>query len=101
MRGDTVEFRILGPLEVVAGERRLAVGGARTRAVLALLLMNANRVVPADVLINELWPELAPDRAAANLQVRLSELRKALRTVAQGDRLQTRPPGYSLRVDSD
>ena len=101
MRGDTVEFRILGPLEVVAGERRVAVGGARTRAVLALLLMNANRVVPADVLIRELWPDLAPDRAAANLQVRLSELRKALRTVAQGDRLQTRPPGYSLRVASD
>jgi DNA-binding SARP family transcriptional activator/pimeloyl-ACP methyl ester carboxylesterase len=101
MRGDTVEFRILGPLEVVAGERRLAVGGARTRAVLALLLMNANRVVPADVLIRELWPDLAPDRAAANLHVRLSELRKALRTVAQDDRLQTRPPGYSLRVASD
>ena len=63
-----------------------------------MLLMNANRVVPAAVLTRELWPDLAPDRAAANLQVRLSELRKALRAVAQDDRLQTRPPGYSLRV---
>jgi DNA-binding SARP family transcriptional activator/pimeloyl-ACP methyl ester carboxylesterase len=69
--------------------------------VLALLLLNANRVVSADRLMQELWPELAPDRAAANLQVRLSELRKALRAGDQADRLETRPPGYLLRVAPD
>jgi len=94
----TLEFHVLGPLEVFAGGRSLSVGGSRTRAVLALLLLNANRVVSADRLMQELWPQLAPDRAAANLQVRLSELRKALRTVGEADRLETRPPGYVLRV---
>jgi DNA-binding SARP family transcriptional activator/pimeloyl-ACP methyl ester carboxylesterase len=69
--------------------------------VLALLLLNANRVVSTDRLMQELWPELAPDRAAANLQVRLSELRKALRTVEEADRLETRAPGYVLRVAPD
>jgi len=92
-----VEFHVLGPLEVFVGGRSLSVGGSRTRAVLALLL-HANRVVSADRLMEELWPELAPDRAAANLQVRLSELRKALRAVGEADRLQTRAPGYVLRI---
>ena len=99
--GSTLEFHVLGPLEVVAGERPLAVGGARTRAVLALLLMNANDMVPAERLADQLWPDLAPDRAAANLQVRLSELRRALRSVGESQRLQTRPPGYILRVAPD
>ena len=75
-----------------------AVGGTRTRAVLAFLLINANAVVSADRLAEELWPGLAPGRAAANLQVRLSELRKALRSVAEEDRLATQAPGYVLRV---
>ena len=77
----------------MAGERSLAVGGARTRAVLALLLMNANRTVPAERLADQLWPDLAPDRAAANLQVRLSELRRALRSVGESQRLQTQSAG--------
>ncbi len=85
-------------MEVRAGERPLAVGGARTRAVLALLLMHANRTVSAEHLADQLWPDLAPDRAAANLQVRLSELRRALRSVGESQRLQTQPPGYILRV---
>ena len=96
-----MEFRVLGPLEVTSGGRLLPVGGARTRAVLAFLLMNANAVVPADRLAEELWPGLAPGRAAANLQVRLSELRKALRSVGEGDRLATQAPGYVLRVTAD
>jgi len=99
--GSTLEFYVLGPLEVIADERPLAVGGARTRAVLALLLINANRTVPAEQLADQLWPELAADRAAANLQVRLSELRRALRSVGESQRLQTRPPGYIFRVAPD
>jgi DNA-binding SARP family transcriptional activator len=74
-----VEFRILGPVEVIQGGQACAVGGPRTRGVLALLLLNANRVVSADRLAEALWPELGPAKAAANLQVRLAQLRRALR----------------------
>jgi DNA-binding SARP family transcriptional activator/pimeloyl-ACP methyl ester carboxylesterase len=96
-----VEFRVLGPLELISGEQPLAVGGARTRAVLAMLLVNANRVVPAERMADELWPGHTADRGAANLQVRLSGLRRALRSVGEEDRLVTRPPGYLLRVAGD
>jgi len=72
-----VEFRVLGPLELISGEQPLAVGGTRTRAVLAMLLVSANRVVPADRVADELWPGHPAGRGAANLQVRLSELQLA------------------------
>jgi DNA-binding SARP family transcriptional activator/pimeloyl-ACP methyl ester carboxylesterase len=93
-----VEFRVLGPLEVTADGQPLELAGARTRAVLAVLLVSANQVVSSDRLIEELWPGQPADRATGSLQVRLSELRKALRTAGEADRLATRPPGYLLRV---
>jgi DNA-binding SARP family transcriptional activator len=96
-----VEFRVLGPIEVIHGGQAFAVGGARARAVLAVLLLNANRVVSADRLARELWPDLEPDRAAANLQVRLTELRRALRSAGEADRLVTRPPGYIFLAGAD
>ena len=55
-----VEFRILGPLEVRVGDRVLRIPGRRQRALLALLLLNANRVVSADRLLDELWAREAP-----------------------------------------
>ena len=94
-----MKFNVLGPLEVSAAERPLAIGGSRARAVLALLLLDANRVVPAIRLMDEVWPQLTRERAAANLHVRLSELRRALRTVGESERLETRAPGYVLRVE--
>jgi DNA-binding SARP family transcriptional activator/pimeloyl-ACP methyl ester carboxylesterase len=96
-----VQFHLLGPLDVTHDGRTVAVGGPRTRAVLAMLLLDANRVVAADRLVDELWPEHGQQRGAANLQVRLSELRRALRSVGEGERLVTRPPGYVLRVAAD
>ena len=88
-----MEFRVLGPVEVTVSGRSLGLGGARARAVLAMLLAHANQVVSADRLGDELWPGHPADKAAASLQVRLSELRKAFRSAAGADRLATRAPG--------
>ena len=81
---------------MTADGQSLGLAGARTRAVLAMLLVHANQVVSSDRLIEELWP--SQPRAADSLQVRLSELRKALRSAGEADRLATRSPGYLLRV---
>lgn len=93
-----MDFGVLGPLEVTAGGRPAKLAGARTRAVLAVLLVHANQVVSSDRLIEELWPGHPPRKAADSLQVRLSELRKALRSAGEAGRLATRPPGYLLQV---
>jgi len=96
-----MEFSILGPVEVTVSGRPLELSGARARAVLATLIVHANHVVAAEQLLDELWPLQPTDRALASLQVRLSELRKVLRSAADSpgaDRLGTRPPGYLLRV---
>jgi DNA-binding SARP family transcriptional activator/pimeloyl-ACP methyl ester carboxylesterase len=91
-----VDFGVLGPLEVTAGGRPVKLARPRTRAVLAVLLVHANQVVSSDRLIEELWPGHPPQKAADSLQVRLSELRKALRSAGEAGRLATRPPGYMI-----
>ena len=93
-----MEFRVLGPLEVAVDGQSLGLAGVRTRAVLAVLLMHANQVVSSDRLLEELWPGQPADKATDSLQVRLSELRRALRSAGEADRLVTRAPGYLLRV---
>jgi DNA-binding SARP family transcriptional activator len=90
-----VEFRILGPLEVVEGDRVLMLGGSRQRALLALLLTRSNEVVSADRLIEELWPREPPQNAANALQYHVSQLRKSL---SASDAIVTQPPGYLIRV---
>ena len=92
-----MNFRILGPLDVMDGEREVSLPGPRPRALLAVLLLHANEVVPAERLVDELWGEDSPERAAAALRVNVSRLRKAL----PGDVLTTRAPGYVLRVEGD
>jgi predicted ATPase/DNA-binding SARP family transcriptional activator len=94
-----MEFRILGPLEVAAGDELLALGGSKQRALLAILLLHANEVVSSDRLIEGLWSERPPESGRKVLQVRVSQLRKALGTA--GRQLLTRPPGYVLRVDRE
>ena len=92
-----MEFRILGPLEVWDEGGEVSLGGPKPRALLAVLLLHPNEVVPADRLIDELWGEDSPEDAAAALRVNVSRLRKAL---AQ-DVLTTRSPGYVIRVEPD
>jgi predicted ATPase/DNA-binding SARP family transcriptional activator len=93
-----MQFRILGPLEVAQGDRLVSLAGAQ-RSLLALLLLSANEVMSVDRLIDELWDERAPESGRSALQVRVSQLRKALG--GDGGRIATRAPGYVLRVDRD
>src|SRR3954453_10486923 len=72
-----LEFRVLGPLEVLAGGSPVRLGGPRQRAVLAILLGHANEVVPADRLIDDVWDE-PPETAANVLQGYISHLRRTL-----------------------
>jgi DNA-binding SARP family transcriptional activator len=95
-----MEFRILGPLEILDDEgASVALRGSRERAVLALLLLSANRVVSTERLADDLWGDRPPEGAAHALQVHVSRLRKALRAAGGDEVLVTRPPGYLLRVD--
>ena len=89
-----MEFRILGPLEIVDGERRLALGGTKRRAVAALLLLDANQVVPVERLVDGVWGDDPPATALGSLQNHVLRLRREL-----GDRLVTRAPGYLIRAE--
>jgi DNA-binding SARP family transcriptional activator len=94
-----MDFRILGPLEVCADRRALPLGGAKQRALLALLLLHRNEVVSVDRAIDSLWGEAPPPAAAKTVQVYVSRLRRLLGPRgAAGTRLVTRPPGYLLEV---
>ena len=97
LRPRQMEFRILGALDVVEGERSLPLGGARQRALLAILLTRANEVVSRDTLVDELWGGEPPDTARNTLQGYISHLRKAV----GADVLVTRAPGYVVRVEPD
>ena len=90
-----VEFRILGPVEVIDRDKTLTLGGQKQRAVLAALLIDAGRVVSTDYLVDALWGEHPPKTAATSLQNFVSQLRKALGP----ETLVTKAPGYQLRLE--
>ena len=98
---ESLEFRILGPLEVLLGGVPRRVGGPKQRALLALLLLSANRVVSRDRLVTELFGYETPTPADTALRVRVSRLRTALRSDEGEARLLARAPGYVLRVEQD
>jgi DNA-binding SARP family transcriptional activator len=89
-----VEFAILGPLEVRVDGRRLALGGPKQRAVLAMLLLDANRPVSRDRLIDGLWGESPPRSASHTLDDYVSRLRRVL----GGERIEREAAGFVLRV---
>lgn len=91
-----MEFLILGPLEVSDDGRRLALGGPKQRAVLAHLILRANKVVPADLLIDGLWGEGRPESARNTLHVR-----HRLRKLLDDGRIEGRDGGYVLTAAPD
>jgi DNA-binding SARP family transcriptional activator len=100
-------FRILGPLEVEDGLQSLRLGGHQQRALLALLLLRANEVVPVDEIIDDLWGAEPPASASRSVHALISKLRRRLEGEAADNAngetggngvLFTRPHGYVLSV---
>lgn len=91
-----LEFRILGPLEVLDDGSPVALGGRNQRALLTLLLLHANEPVSTGRLVDEMWGENPPRTATTSLQNTVAQLRKLLGPSF----LQTRPNGYMLQLDA-
>lgn len=91
--GPSVEFRLLGPVEAWCGGARLPLGGRKPRALLAALLLEPGWVVSAETLIDLIWDQDPPDTARTLVQTYVWTLRQAV-----GDLIETRPPGYLIRV---
>ena len=89
-----MDYRILGPFEVYDGDEPVVLGAGKQRALLALLLLHANDVVPVDRLIDDLWGESPPPTAGKIVQNYVSQLRRAL----EGGTLLTRSHGYVLQA---
>ena len=94
-----MEFRILGPLELSDENGVVDLAGSKQRALLAVLLLHVNSVVSSDRLIADLWGQEPPSSGVTALQVRVSQLRKALGKAAT--LVETRAPGYVLRLGLD
>jgi DNA-binding SARP family transcriptional activator/streptogramin lyase len=90
-----IEFRILGPLEVELDGQLVLLGPPKQRALLAWLLLHANRVASRDRIVDALWGERPPETAVSALQGYIAGLRKAI----GADRIETRTSGYRLRAD--
>jgi DNA-binding SARP family transcriptional activator/pimeloyl-ACP methyl ester carboxylesterase len=90
-----MEFKLLGPLEVHDGSAPVVLAGRKQRALLARLLLDVNRTVASDRLVDDLWGEDVPESAQKMVQIYVSQLRKVL----PNGMLQTRPPGYAIEVD--
>src|SRR5918999_920603 len=96
-----MDFRILGPLEVLDEGRAVALGGSKQRSLLALFLVHANETLTTDRLIDELWGDRPPATAAKNVQMQVSRLRKALAAGAGRELVVTRERGYELELDPE
>jgi DNA-binding SARP family transcriptional activator/ABC-type oligopeptide transport system substrate-binding subunit len=90
-----VEFRILGPLEVLDGDQQIALGGAKPRSLLALLLLARRRPISTERLIDEMWDSRRPETAHKIVQLHISSLRKAI----GAERISTVEHGYVLHLE--
>ena len=90
-----MDFRILGPFEAIDETGPVQLTAGKQRALLALLLLDAERVVPIDRLVDDLWGDDVPDTAAKMVQILVSQLRKLL----PAGLLRTRAPGYLVELE--
>ena len=94
------EFGVLGPLQIRVDGEPVALGTPKQRAVLAMLLINRNRPVATDALIEAAWEQFPPPDPRASLHSYVSNLRKLLAGIGVDSRttLASAPPGYRLSV---
>jgi DNA-binding SARP family transcriptional activator len=92
---EPIEFQVLGPTEARQAGKPIPLSGARRRALVTRLLLDAGRAVSAETLLEDVWGDEAPPAALATLQSHVSQLRKVL-----GNRLQRSTAGYILRLDA-
>src|SRR5262245_44836307 len=89
-----MEFRLLGPMEVLAGDERVELTGAKRRALVALLAVRPGQARPRDGIAEQLWDGDPPPGAANTVKAHVFQLRKVL----GADVLETTPAGYALAV---
>jgi DNA-binding SARP family transcriptional activator len=96
-----LEFGVLGPLQMIAGGGPMPLGAPKQRAVLAMLVLNRNRPVSVDSLINAVWDQLPVPAARASIHSYVSRLRGLIGAAGLGANhvLASAPPGYQLSVD--
>jgi DNA-binding SARP family transcriptional activator/tetratricopeptide (TPR) repeat protein len=93
-----MEYRLLGPLEIVAGDHNLQISSARQRTVLAMLLLQANKVVPVGQLVDAVWDDNPPATAKSQIHTCISGLRGQLASAGAARVIVTRPVGYAMTV---
>jgi SARP family transcriptional regulator, regulator of embCAB operon len=95
-----VGFGVLGPLEMTVGGTPVSLGPRKQRAVLGMLVINRNRAVGTEALIDAAWGQRAPQEARASLHTYVSNLRRLLNSAGVDGRtvLAAAPPGYRLCV---
>ncbi|WIX88164.1 BTAD domain-containing putative transcriptional regulator [Amycolatopsis sp. DG1A-15b] len=96
-----MEFRILGPVELRLGDRKFALGRAKERALLGVLMLNHGKVVSLRTVIEALWDDNPPTHAKKDLQAYISRLRAALRRCGASARIVTQRAGYLFLLEDD
>jgi DNA-binding SARP family transcriptional activator/Tfp pilus assembly protein PilF len=94
-------FRVLGPLDVAGPAGPVRIPAGRQQIILAALLLEANRVVGTDHLVDLIWDEDPPDTARTQIQICVSRLRKTLSAAGVDAPIMTTPPGYVLQTPDD
>jgi len=96
-----IDYRLLGQIEVAVDGRVLDLGGLKQRALLAILVLNANEPVTREALVDKLWADRPPTDARHTLDVYISRLRKTLEAETGHRTVQTTPNGYILTAPAD
>jgi DNA-binding SARP family transcriptional activator len=95
----SVEFRLLGSIEVHRYDEQVVLASAKQQALLAALLLDANRVLPVSRLVDAVWGEDPPASASGLVQTYVWALRRALHRSGEPEIIVTQPPGYLAHVD--